>query len=60
MKLNEYIQTHHNGNNSDFARSQGVSETQVRRWLKRDCLVDNGVVYCEVSKRTKTELKGKQ
>jgi hypothetical protein len=55
MKLNEYIKTHHNGNQSEFARSQGVSETQARRWLKRNCLVDDGVVYCEVSKQVKRD-----
>jgi hypothetical protein len=54
MKLNEYIKTHHNGNQSEFARSQGVSETQARRWLKRNCLVDDGVIYCQVSKQVKS------
>ena len=51
MKLKGYIKTHHNGNQSAFARSQGVSEVQVRRWLKRDCMVIDGNVYCKVSKK---------
>ena len=56
MKLNEHIATHHKGNNSAFARSQGVSEVQVRRWLKRDCRVIDGKIYCEVSKQVKKGL----
>lgn len=50
MKLKQYIEEHHNGNTSSFARSQHVSESQARRWLKRRCLVVEGVVYCEISK----------
>jgi len=50
MKLNNYITEHHNGNNSAFARSIGVSQHQVQRWLKRDCMVIDGNVYCQVSK----------
>ena len=50
MKLNDHIKAHHKGNQSGFARSQGVSETQARRWLKRNCVVIDGIVYCEVSK----------
>ena len=53
MKLNNYITEHHNGNTSYFARSQHVSESQARRWLKRNCMVVDGVVYCEVSKQNK-------
>tara|TARA_R110001632_G_scaffold121991_2_gene234644 strand:+ start:941 stop:1129 length:189 start_codon:yes stop_codon:yes gene_type:complete len=53
MKLTNYIAEHHNGNTSAFARSQHVSESQARRWLKRNCMVVDGVVYCEVSKAKK-------
>ena len=49
--LNEYIQTHHNGNNSAYARTLGVSQHQVQRWLKRDCMVIDGKVYCVASKK---------
>ena len=53
MKLTDYIKEHHNNNQSDFARSQDVSQSQARRWLKRNCMVVYGVVYCEVSKQAK-------
>jgi hypothetical protein len=56
--LKEYIGTNHNGNTSSFARSQHVSESQARRWLKRNCIVIDGVVYCEVSKQAL--IKNKQ
>lgn len=57
MKLNNYITEHHKGNTSSFARSQHVSESQARRWLKRDCMVIDGKVYCEVSKSNKKRIK---
>ena len=50
MKLNEHIKAHHNDNNSEYARTLGVSQHQVQRWLKRNCVVIDGIVYCEVSK----------
>lgn len=53
IDLNKHIQTHHNGNTSAFARTQDVSESQARRWLKRNCVVIDGTVYCEVSKQIK-------
>ena len=53
MKLTNYIQECHNGNISDFARTQDVRHDQVGRWLKRNCMVVDGVVYCEVSKQVK-------
>lgn len=55
MKLNDYIAEQHSGNTSAFARSQHVSESQARRWLKRNCVVIDGAVYCEVSKQVKKE-----
>jgi len=55
MKLNDYITEQHNGNTSSFARSQHVSESQARRWLKRNCVVIDGAVYCEVSKQVKSK-----
>jgi len=51
MKLNDYIKEHHYGNTSRFARSQGVQQNQACRWLKRNCVVIDGTVYCEVSKQ---------
>ncbi len=44
------IAQRHNGNISAFARTQGVRQDQVARWLKRNCYVIDGVVCCEVSK----------
>jgi len=53
MKLENHIKKHFDGNNSYFARSQGVSPSQVSRWLERGCLIEKGVIYCQVSKKTK-------
>ncbi len=55
MKLNDHIEQYHKGNNSAFARSIGVSQHQVQRWLKRDCMVIDGKVYCQVSKAKRKE-----
>ena len=57
MKLSDYINSHpiFNGNTSAFARTQSVRQDQVARWLKRNCMVVDGVVYCEVSKASKTK-----
>tara|TARA_R110000851_G_C12883304_1_gene546280 strand:+ start:603 stop:779 length:177 start_codon:yes stop_codon:yes gene_type:complete len=51
MKLNNYIQENHSGNTTSFAKTQGVRYDQVGRWLKRNCVVIDGTVYCEVSKK---------
>lgn len=53
VPLQTYIISKHNSNVSAFARSQGVQPNQVNRWLKRDCVVIDGKVYCEVSKAKK-------
>jgi hypothetical protein len=53
MKLINYIEVWHSGNTSAFARSQGVQQSQARRWLNRNCMVIDGVVYCQVSKHAK-------
>ena len=59
MKLTDYIKEHHNGNISAFARTQDVRQDQAGRWLKRNCVVVDGVVYCEVSKKVnKLDNKG--
>lgn len=49
--LGAHIVHHHNGNTSAFARTQGVRYDQVTRWLRRNCMVIDGKVYCEVSKK---------
>lgn len=46
-----YIGLKYNGNISAFARVQGVRQDQAARWLKRDCMVIDGKVYCVVSKK---------
>ena len=51
MKLINHIKEQHNGNLSAFGRTQDVRQDQVARWLKRNCVFINGVVYCEVSKK---------
>ena len=51
MKLTNYIQEHHNGNISAFARSQGVLPNQARRWLERDCEWHKGAVWCKITKQ---------
>jgi len=51
MKLTNYIQGNHNGNITAFAKTQDVRYDQVGRWLKRNCVVIDGTVYCEVSKK---------
>ena len=59
MTLTEHIKTHHNSDRDAFAKSQGVSYSQVGRWLKRNCYVIDGKVCCEISKQIKTELESK-
>ncbi len=54
MKLDDHIKKNYDGNNSYFARSQGVSSSQVQRWLKRGSVFIRGAVYCKASKKTKS------
>ena len=53
MKISKHIEEQHNGNISAFARSQGVKQNQAVRWIKRDCMVVDNIVYCQVSKHIK-------
>ena len=53
VPLRSSILNTHYGNVSAFAKTQGVRYDQVGRWLKRNCMVVDGVVYCEVSKQVK-------
>ena len=48
MKLSDYIKEHHNNNQSEFARSIGVQQSQITRWLKLDCIVVNGELYRKI------------
>lgn len=56
VPLQTYIISKHNNNASAFARAQGVRQDQVARWIKRNCMVIDGVVYCEVSKSNKKQI----
>lgn len=44
MTLFQHITQTHSGNVSEFARSIGVSRTQVVRWLEYGCEWHNGRV----------------
>ena len=55
ISLKEYIAEHYGGNVSAYAKTIGVRYDQVGRWLKRDCMVIDGKVYCEVSKQVKSK-----
>jgi len=55
MKLSKYIQEHHNGNISAFAKSQGVVYGQAKRWLKRDCEWHQDGVWCRITKQVKND-----
>ena len=57
MKLIEHIKEHHDSNVSEFARLYGVRHDQVGRWVKRECIIEDGKVYCEVSKNVKKEVE---
>jgi len=45
MPLLDYIAKYHSGNQSEFARSQGVARQQVTRWLAMGAIVKDGVLY---------------
>jgi len=51
MKLKCHIENEHNGNVSAFAKSQGVLQSQVYRWFKRDCEWHNGHIWCKITKQ---------
>lgn len=53
VPLKIFIAQRHNNNISAFARTKGVRQDQVARWLKRNCYVIDGFVCCEVSKSKK-------
>ena len=58
MTLAEYIKTHYSGDRYAFAKSQGVSYSQVVRWIKCNCYVIDSKACCEISKQIKTEIGG--
>lgn len=50
MNLRNFINNHHNGNVTAFARSIGSTYQQVQRWIKLDCIWHNGRVYAPKTK----------
>ena len=56
MNLKDYIELHHSGNISEFARSQGVKPNQAQRWIDRGCKIKAGQVWCPVTKHKKGDL----
>jgi len=59
MKLIDYIKEAHNGNVSEFARSQGVKPNQATRWLLRGCEWHNGAVWCKITKQVNSNGKAR-
>ncbi len=56
MKLSNYIQEHHESI-SAFAKSQGVKQSQVHRWLNRNCEWHQDGVWCLITKQVKSNAK---
>lgn len=53
MKLKQYIEEHHGGNVTAYARSYGTTKQQMQKWLKLDCRVIEGIIYRPVAKHKK-------
>ena len=45
MKLVDYIDRHHGGNNAAFARSQNVMPQQITRWINQGFIVIGNTLY---------------
>ena len=45
MKITDYINKHHSGNKSDFARANDVLPQQVTQWVNKGFIVLDGVLY---------------
>jgi DNA-directed RNA polymerase specialized sigma subunit len=56
MKLENHIKKNFDDNQSYFARSMGVSQSQVSRWIKRGSHIINGELYCKASKQKVTQV----
>ena len=53
MKLDDYIEEHHNGNLSEFGRVYGAKCDKVGKWVKAGYLFIDGKLYSPVKKRVK-------
>ena len=56
MKLKDYIFDNH-ASISAFAKSQGVKQSQVHRWLNRNCEWHQDGVWCRITKQVKSNAK---
>ncbi|MCL8323702.1 helix-turn-helix domain-containing protein [Providencia thailandensis] len=45
MTLIEYINTHYNGSQKDFASKLDIKPQQVTQWINKDFIVINHVLY---------------
>lgn len=45
MPLLQYIATHFNGSQVDFARHAGVARQQVTQWIDKGFIVVDGILY---------------
>lgn len=53
MHIYQHIRIKHKGNQSAFARSQGVDRHAVQRWIAADCIWINDQVWRKVGKHSK-------
>lgn len=58
MDLIDYIAKHHGGNQSAFARSQGVVRQQVTKWLRAGWVVHNGRLYSPMRELKQQPIAG--
>lgn len=45
MQLLDHIAAHYGGNQSAFARAQGVPRQQITKWVNMGCIVVDGKLY---------------
>lgn len=57
MKLTEYIEKYFEGNKSEFARSEGVDQSQIHQWIGKGFIVVDGVMYSPRRELKVKELK---
>ena len=53
MELKKYIQEHHGGNVTAYAKEYGTSRQQMDKWLKLDCSVIDGIIKRPVARHKK-------
>mgnify|MGYP000285979023 FL=1 len=55
MNIKDYIATNHNGNQANFAKSQGTTPQQITKWVNMKCIVVDGVLYSPRRELKETE-----